>query len=128
MNLNEVLNRIAEGHFSDADLRRINEVIIARIKANRRVGAAVAKAELSVGMQVRVNHPQLAGQVLEIMSIKRTKASLRAISNGRTYNVPLSLIEASVNYTPIFSAGGPEFDKVYTEWLSKVESSEFYPA
>ena len=122
MNLNEVLSQIAEGHFSDADLRRINEVLIARIKANRRVGAAVAKAELSVGMQVRVNHPQLAGQVLEITSIKRTKASLRA-SDGRTYNVPLSLIEASVE-TDIRS----EFDKKYTEWLSKVEGSEFYPA
>ena len=122
MNLNEVLSQIAEGHFSDADLRRINEVLIARIKANRRVGAAVAKAELSVGMQVRVNHPQLAGQVLEITSIKRTKASLRG-SDGRTYNVPLNLIEASVE-TDIRS----EFDKKYTEWLSKVEGSEFYPA
>ena len=92
MNLNEVLSQIAEGHFSDQQLRQINEVIVARIKANRRVGAAVAKAELAVGMQVRVNHPQLAGQVLEIMSIKRTKASLRA--DRGSYNVPLNLIEA----------------------------------
>ena len=93
MNLNEVLSQIAEGHFSDQQLRQINEVIVARIKANRRVGAAVAKAELAVGMQVRVNHPQLAGQVLEIISIKRTKASLRKAGGG-CYNVPLNLIQA----------------------------------
>lgn len=92
MNLTEVLNRIAEGHFSDTELNRINQVLIARIKANRRVGAAVAKTELSVGMQVRVNHPQLAGQVLEIINIKRTNASLR--SGHGAYNVPLSLIQA----------------------------------
>ena len=92
MNLNEVLKAVAAGHFSDAELRQINEVLVARIKANRRVGALVAKAELSVGMSVKVNHPQLAGQVLEIMSIKRTKASLR--SERGLYNVPLNLIQA----------------------------------
>ena len=93
MNLNEVLSQIAEGRFSDQQLRQINEVLIARIKANRRVGALVAKAELSVGMTVRVDHPIFKDQVLEIMNIKRTKASLRS-ENGGLYNVPLNLIEA----------------------------------
>lgn len=95
MNVNSILSAIQEGQFSDAELRTINEVLVARLKSSRNVKVAIAKASLSVGMTVKVNHPKLAGREFELVEIKRTKASVRphgAMFGG--YNVPLSLVEA----------------------------------
>ena len=95
MKANQILKAIQEGQFTDAELRNINEVLVARLKANRRVANVVAKSSLTEGMKVRVNHPQLAGREFILHSIKRTKASVRPegeIFGG--YNVPLSLVEA----------------------------------
>jgi hypothetical protein len=95
MNVNSILSAIQEGQFSDAELRTINEVLVARLKASRNVKNAVAKANLSVGMSVKVNHPKLEGREFELVAIKRTKASVRphgSMFGG--YNVPLSLVEA----------------------------------
>lgn len=96
MKVNQVLQAIAEGQFSDAELRQINEVLVARLKAGRNAKAAVAKATLEIGMEVRVNHPKLAGRTFELVEIKRTKASVRARGAGfGGYNVPLSLVEVA---------------------------------
>lgn len=95
MKVNQILSAISAGEFSDAELRQINEVLVARLKASRKVAVVVAKATLAEGMKVRVNHPQLAGREFILTSIKRTKASVRPegeIFGG--YNVPLSLVEA----------------------------------
>lgn len=91
MKANQVLQAIAEGQFSDAELRQINEVLVQRLKANRKVQAHVKKASLAVGMKVTVNHPRLQGQVLEIVEIRRTKASI--VNGGDRYSVPVSMLE-----------------------------------
>jgi len=94
MKVSQVLQAIQEGQFSEDELRNINQVLVARLKASRNVKAAVAKASLQVGMEVRVSHPKLAGRTFELVEIKRTKASVRArgaMFGG--YNVPLSLVE-----------------------------------
>ena len=96
MKVNQVLQAIAEGQFNDAELRQINEVLVARLKAGRNAKAAVAKATLEIGMEVRVNHPKLAGRTFELVEIKRTKASVRPRGAGfGGYNVPLSLVEVA---------------------------------
>lgn len=95
MNISQVLSAISEGQFSDAELRQMNEVLVARLNANRQVKNLMAKASLAVGMKVKVNHPKLAGKVLILTEIKRSKASVRPegeIFSG--YSVPLSLVEA----------------------------------
>ena len=93
MKVSQVLQAINEGQFSDAELRQINNVLVARFKAARSVKVAVAKASLEVGMEVVVNHPKLAGRTFELVEIKRTKASVRArgaMFGG--YSVPLSIV------------------------------------
>jgi hypothetical protein len=94
MKANQVLAAITEGKFSDAELRQINEVLVARLKASRQVKNAAAKATLSIGMKVIVNHPKLANREFILTEIKRSKATVRPegdIFGG--YNVPLSLVE-----------------------------------
>jgi len=93
MKVQSILQAIQEGQFSDAELRTINQVLVARLKAARKVANVVAKASLEVGMEVVVNHPKLAGRTFELVEIKRTKASVRArgaMFGG--YNVPLSIV------------------------------------
>jgi len=94
MNIQNILQAINEGQFSDAELRTINQVVVARIKARRNVANVMAKASLSVGMEVKVNHPKLAGRTFELVEIKRTKAAVRPRGDMfGGYNVPLSLVE-----------------------------------
>ena len=94
MKVQSILQAINEGQFSDAELRQINNVLVARLKASRSVANAVAKASLEVGMMVKVNHPQLAGRTFELVEMRRTKASVRPKGDMfGGYNVPLSLVE-----------------------------------
>ena len=95
MNVKEITSAIAAGKFNEQDLRQINTVIVASLKAHRNVKNAVAKSQLEVGMEVVVNHPKLAGRTFDLVSIKRTKASIRPrgeMFGG--YTVPLSLVES----------------------------------
>lgn len=75
-----------------SELRSLNEAVISMIKHKRAMESAVKKVGLSVGMTVRVNHPKLAGVELSINKINRTKATV-SVKSGRTYIVPISLIE-----------------------------------
>lgn len=95
MKASQVLAAITAGEFTDAELRQINEVLVARINATRQAMNAMAKVTLKVGMKVKVNHPKLAGRVLILTDIKRSKASVRPEGEMFSgYNVPLSLVEA----------------------------------
>lgn len=94
MNANQIIKAISEGQYTDAELRQINQVLVARLKAANKAQASIAKATLAIGMEVTVNHPQLAGRTFILNAIKRTKASVRAkgeIFGG--YSVPLNLVE-----------------------------------
>jgi hypothetical protein len=95
MNISQILTAISSGEFSDAELRQINSIAVAKIKARRSVNNQLAKAALVVGMKVKVNHPKLAGRQFILSEIKRTKASVRPEGEFLSgYNVPLSLVEA----------------------------------
>jgi hypothetical protein len=95
MKASQVLAAITAGEFTDAELRQINEVLVARINATRQAMNAMAKVTLKIGMKVKVNHPKLAGRELILTEIKRSKASVRPVGEMfGGYNVPLSLVEA----------------------------------
>ena len=95
MKASTVLASIAAGEFTDAELRQMNEVLVARLNATRQAQNVMAKATLKVGMKVKVNHPKLAGRELILTDIKRSKASVRPAGEMfGGYNVPLSLVEA----------------------------------
>ena len=94
MKVSQILQAIQEGQFSDADLRAINQVAVDRLKYRRRAANHMAKATLTEGMTVRVNHPKLEGRTFILTQIKRTKASVRPEGDPfGGYNVPLSLVE-----------------------------------
>jgi hypothetical protein len=86
MNISELSN------LSVAELRNINQIVIELIKQKRNIESLQKKVGLSVGMNVKVNHPKLRGMELSINKINRTKATV-SVKNGGVYVVPISLIE-----------------------------------
>ena len=95
MTAQQIIAEIQKSRLNADELRLINGFVVEILKAERKVKAAAVKATLTEGMEVRVNHPQLAGRTFELVAIKRTKASVRPrgeMFGG--YNVPLSLVEA----------------------------------
>lgn len=77
---------------SVSELREINSLVVELIKQKRTLQSLEKKVGLRVGMQVKVNHPKLAGKELSVNKISRTKATL-SVKNGGVYNVPISMIE-----------------------------------
>ena len=75
------------------ELRALNSKVVEVIKMKRSEMAFEVKDELRVGMNVSVNHPQLAGKQLIVKKINRTKAKLSMLNGFMSYNVPLSLIQ-----------------------------------
>ncbi len=75
------------------ELRSINSLVVDLIKQKRTMASLEKKVGLRVGMNVRVNHPKLAGKELSINKINRTKATL-SVKSGGVFIVPISLIEA----------------------------------
>jgi hypothetical protein len=75
------------------ELRSINSLVVDLIKQKRTIASLEKKVGLRVGMNVRVNHPKLAGKELSINKINRTKATL-SVKSGGVFIVPISLIEA----------------------------------
>ena len=69
MNANQIIKAISEGQYTDAELRQINQVLVARLKAANKAQASIAKATLAIGMEVKVNHPQLAGRTFILNAI-----------------------------------------------------------
>ena len=75
------------------ELRNLNSLVIATIKAKKAVESAKTKSTLSVGTKVTVNHPKTAGMELVITKINRTRAVVGIPGTIRSWNVPFSMIE-----------------------------------
>jgi hypothetical protein len=93
MNYNEILEAINTTSLTTEEMRSLNNVLIIKLKANRRVNIEIAKTTLNVGMQVKVNHPKLKGRVFTLNAINRTTASVTS-DFGPGYKVPLTLLES----------------------------------
>lgn len=113
MTAQQIIAEIANSPLNADALRSINTFVVDMLKAERKVATAVAKSTIDIGSIVRVNHPKTAGQLFEVVSIRRSKASVRRVTstadgsvkltevNGPdlrwtqpTYSVPLSIVEA----------------------------------
>lgn len=113
MTAQQIIAEITNSPLNVDALRSINNFVIDLLKAERKVAVAVAKSTINVGSIVRVNHPKTTGQLFEVISIRRSKTSVRQVLtnadgsvkptdvNGPdarwtqpTYSVPLSIVEA----------------------------------
>ena len=75
------------------DLRRLNEMVISAIKANKKNNAKEKRKTLSVGQKVVIEHKKTSGKVFVISDIRLTKASVVEQGGTGRYEVPLSMIE-----------------------------------
>lgn len=113
MTAQQIIAEIANSPLNSDGLRSINTFVIDLLKAERKVATAVAKSTINIGSIVRVNHPKTTGQLFEVVSIRRSKASVRRVTSTAdgsarltevmspaagwaqpTYSVPLSIVEA----------------------------------
>ena len=93
MNIQSLVNEINSSNLSIEDLRILNQLVVRKIKAQKKFEALTNAATLAVGMTVKVNHPKLKGRTGTITKIKRTKCDISIDSLG-TYVVPMNIVEA----------------------------------
>ena len=93
MTLSKLVQEINNSNLSIEDLRILNELVVRNIKAQRKAQASANRVSLQEGMDVRVNHPSLRGQIGTIIKVKRVKATIE-FNSGR-YDVPMSIVEAA---------------------------------
>lgn len=92
MNIKQLVNEINNSELSIEDLRILNQLVVRKIKAQKKVEALSNASKLYEGMIVRVNHPKLAGRTGEITKIKRTKCDIKFTSLGH-YTVPMEIVK-----------------------------------
>ena len=93
MTVSALVKEINNSNLSVEDLRILNQLVVRKIKAERKQQALQNAATLAEGMVVRVNHPKLAGRTGTILKVKRTKCDIEFTTLGR-YTVPMSIVHA----------------------------------
>lgn len=93
MTVSALVKEINNSNLSIEDLRILNQLVVRKIKAERKQQALQNAAVLQEGMVVRVNHPKLAGRTGTILKVKRTKCDIEFTTLGR-YTVPMSIVHA----------------------------------
>lgn len=94
MTVSQLIKEINKSDLSIEDLSILNELIVRKVKAMRKEKNQAAKNKLTIGMEVKVNHPKLMGRTFELVEIRRTKAVVRPFGERiGGYTVPLSLVE-----------------------------------
>ena len=92
MTIKQLVKEINNSNLSIEDLRILNELVVRNIKAQKKAAAILNSTKLSVGMEVKVNHPKLAGRTGTITEIKRTRAVVELPIGS--YNIPMNILEA----------------------------------
>jgi cystathionine beta-lyase/cystathionine gamma-synthase len=93
MTISNLVQEINNSTLSVEELRTLNELVVRKIKAQKKAAAIINSVNLNEGDVVRVNHPKLEGRTGTIIKIKRTKCSIRFSSLG-TYDVPMNIVHA----------------------------------
>ena len=94
MTVQNLVNEINTSNLSVEDLRILNQLVVRKIKAQRKAESIIAGATLQVGDVIRVNHPKLEGQTGKITKVKRTKCDIIMTSSGHAYTVPMAMVAA----------------------------------
>ena len=77
----------------DSELESLKSMILQEVSHRRENKAFENKMQLTIGANVKVNHPKVAGKKFIVTEIRRVKAVVRENGRMNTYTVPLSLIE-----------------------------------
>jgi transcription antitermination factor NusG len=94
MNISQFVKEINNSNLSIEDLRILNQLVVRKIKAQKKTEALINSTKLIEGMVVRVNHPKLEGLTGKIIKIKRTKCDIKITSTGQTYVVPMEIVHS----------------------------------
>lgn len=92
MTIKQLVKEINNSNLSIEDLRILNELVVRNIKAQKKAAAILNSTKLSVGMEVKVNHPKMVGRTGTITEIKRTRAVVQLPIGS--YNIPMNILEA----------------------------------
>jgi len=93
MNISQFVKEINNSNLSIEDLRILNQLVVRKIKAQKKTEALINSTKLTEGMVVRVNHPKLEGRTGTIIKIKRTKCDIDFSPIGR-YTVPMEIVHS----------------------------------
>lgn len=93
MTVSSLVKEINASNLTVEELRILNQLVVRKIKAQKKAEAILNSASLNEGDVVRVNHPKLEGHTGTIIKIKRTKCSIRFSALG-TYDVPMNIVHA----------------------------------
>lgn len=91
MTVANLVKEINKSNLSIEDLRILNQLVVRKIKAQKKAEALINSTRLEEGQIVRVNHPKLAGRTGTITKIKRTKCDIRFTTLGH-YTVPMEIV------------------------------------
>jgi hypothetical protein len=74
------------------DLREINSMVVATLKAKRSLEGRATANELKVNQEIKVNSPKHTNDIFIIEKINKTKAKCILKGTNKGYTVPFSMI------------------------------------
>lgn len=77
---------------STEELRDLNSMVVATIKAKRSIEGRAKANELKVNQEIKVNHPKHINDIFIIEKINKTKARCVIKGTHKGYDVPFSII------------------------------------
>ena len=89
-----MLNKIEKmlGQLSQDELRTLNSMVVATLKANNKIESIRKSNSLFVGQEVEIDQVKHRGQKFIIKKVNRTKCVITG--PGGTYNCPMSMLIA----------------------------------
>ena len=79
---------------SDSELNDLRSQIANELNFRKSLKLERNKQTISVGDLIKVNHPKTSGKVFQVISMRRTKASIEnAINSREKYTLPISMME-----------------------------------
>mgnify|MGYP003129383103 FL=1 len=92
-----MLNKIEKmlGQLNDDELRTLNSMVVATLKANNKISSIRKSASLYEGQEVEINQVKHRGQKFIITKVNRTRCKIQAKDNSlERYNCPISMLIA----------------------------------
>ena len=92
-----MLNKIEKmlGQLSQDELRTLNSMVVATLKANSKISSIRRSASLYEGQEVEINQAKHRGQKFIITKVNRTRCKIQAKDNRlESYNCPISMLIA----------------------------------
>jgi len=90
-----MLNKIEKmlGQLNQDELRTLNSMVVATLKANNKISSIRKSASLYEGQEVEINQPKHRGQKFIITKVNRTRCKIQAKDNRlESYNCPISML------------------------------------